>query len=63
LGFGIETRKERVPVALVFRCVGARWGVARETLKERVSHNSFPGILKMPKYQYPARVGILTLYW
>jgi hypothetical protein len=48
LGLGIETRKERVPVALVFFGGGGGWGVAREIRRERVSHNNFPGILKMP---------------
>jgi hypothetical protein len=48
LGLGIETRKERVPVELVFLVEGEGWGVAREIKRERVSHNSFPGILKMP---------------
>jgi hypothetical protein len=27
---------------------GGGWGVAREIRRERVSHNNFPGILKMP---------------
>jgi|688.fasta_scaffold209754_1 hypothetical protein len=38
---------------------GGRGGVC----KGMFPHNSFPGIFKMPKYQYPGRAGILTLYW